>query len=114
MYVPTRAYMSGLVLLCVLVTSRINDTSSLPLPFEMGHRTLAPAQLCTYYHHHGRPASTILAGYNLRISVNRRLDTPASAMNELNRGYLHPFWDGALYYYGVGELPRTVGCFFPI
>ena len=26
-----------------------------------------------------------------------------------NRGYLHPFWNGNIYLYGVGELPRTVG-----
>lgn len=28
----------------------------------------------------------------------------------MNRGYLHPFWNGGMgrYLYGVGELPRTV------
>ena len=25
-----------------------------------------------------------------------------------NRGYLHPFWDGTFFMYGVGERPRTV------
>lgn len=30
--------------------------------------------------------------------------------SKLNRGYLHPFWNGGSgrYLYGVGELPRTL------
>ena len=31
-----------------------------------------------------------------------------------NRGYLHPFWNGNIYLYGVGELPRTVGHTYPL
>lgn len=38
-------------------------------------------------------------------------NTSAAEINKLNRGYLHPFWNGSngRFLYGVGELPRTVG-----
>jgi len=34
--------------------------------------------------------------------------TSAAAFLPWTRGYLHPFWDGSRFWYGVGEKPRTI------
>lgn len=47
----------------------------------------------------------------LALAATAMNATPqALETSKLNRGYLHPFWNGGSgrYLYGVGELPRTV------